>query len=389
MIPYGRQDVSDEDVAAVVATLRSDFLTQGPAIASFERCVAAYVGVPHAVAVCNATAALHLAALALELGPDDCLWTVPNTFLATANAARYCGADVDFVDTDPRTYCMSVEALAAKLAVAERDGKLPKIVSPVHFAGQSCDMPAIKALSDRYGFRIVEDASHAIGADYRNGKVGDCRYSDICVFSFHPVKIVTSGEGGMLTTKDRELATRLQELRTSGMTRDPARMVGESEGPWYYEMVHLGLNYRMTDMQAALGESQMARIDAFVGRRRALAARYDAALAGLPLTVPFQDPDGQSAFHLYPIHLQLDRLTQGRRAVFETLRARGIGVNVHYIPVHLQPYYRRLGFKPGDCPQAETYYAGAITIPLFARMTDAEHATVVETVRDTVLAAAA
>ena len=310
MIPYGRQDVSDEDVAAVVATLRSDFLTQGPAIASFERCVAAYVGAPHAVAVCNATAALHLAALALELGPGDCLWTVPNTFLATANAARYCGADVDFVDTDPRTYCMSVEALAAKLAVAERDGKLPKIVSPVHFAGQSCDMPAIKALSDRYGFRIVEDASHAIGADYRNGKVGDCRYSDICVFSFHPVKIVTSGEGGMLTTKERELATRLQELRTSGMTRDPARMVGESEGPWYYQMVHLGLNYRMTDMQAALGESQMARIDAFVARRRDLAARYDTALAGLPLTVPFQDPEGRSAFHLYPIHLQLDRLTR-------------------------------------------------------------------------------
>jgi UDP-4-amino-4,6-dideoxy-N-acetyl-beta-L-altrosamine transaminase len=389
MIPYGRQDVSDEDVAAVVATLRSDFLTQGPAIASFERCVAAYVGAPHAVAVCNATAALHLAALALELGPGDCLWTVPNTFLATANAARYCGADVDFVDTDPRTYCMSVEALAAKLVIAERDGKLPKIVSPVHFAGQSCDMPAIKALSDRYGFRIVEDASHAIGADYRNGKVGDCRYSDICVFSFHPVKIVTSGEGGMLTTKDRELATRLQELRTSGMTRDPARMVGESEGPWYYEMVHLGLNYRMTDMQAALGESQMARIDAFVARRRDLAARYDTALAGLPLTVPFQDPEGRSAFHLYPIHLQLDRLTQGRRAVFETLRSRGIGVNVHYIPVHLQPYYRHLGFKPGDCPQAEAYYAGAITIPLFARMTDAEHATVVDTVRDTLLAVAA
>jgi len=388
MIPYGRQDISEEDIAAAVAVLRSDWLTQGPAIASFERRVAAYTGAPHAVAVSNGTAALHVACLALDLGPGDMLWTVPNTFVATANAARYCGAEVGFVDIDPATYCLSVPALAAKLAAAERAGRLPKVVAPVHFAGQSCDMRAIASLAARYGFRVLEDASHAIGADYLDGKVGDCRFSDACVFSFHPVKIVTTGEGGLITTRDPALAARLSELRTHGITRDPARMEGESEGPWYYQQIELGLNYRITDMQAALGESQMRRIEAFVARRRALAARYDTALAGLPLTLPFQHPDGRSAFHLYPLHLDLARLKTGRRAVFEALRARGIGVNVHYIPVHLQPYYRRLGFGPGDFPAAERYYAGAITIPLFARMTDAEHATVVAAVRETVLAAA-
>lgn len=388
MIPYGRQDISEEDIAVVVAVLRSDWLTQGPAIASFERCVAAYTGAKYAVAVSNGTAALHVACLALDLGPGDVLWTVPNTFVATANAARYCGADVGFVDIDSATYCLSVPALEARLAAAERAGRLPKIVAPVHFAGQSCDMRAIASLAARYGFRVLEDASHAIGADYLDGKVGDCRFSDACVFSFHPVKIVTTGEGGLITTRDPALAARLSELRTHGITRDPSRMEGESEGPWYYQQIELGLNYRITDMQAALGESQMRRIETFVARRRALAARYDTALAGLPLTLPFQHPDGRSAFHLYPLHLDLARLNTGRRAVFEALRARGIGVNVHYIPVHLQPYYRRLGFGPGDFPAAERYYAGAITIPLFARMTDAEHATVVAAVRETVLAAA-
>lgn len=382
MIPYGRQDISDEDVAAVVAALKSDWLTQGPMVPAFEQAIAAHVGARHAIAVSNGTAALHLACLALDVGPGDCLWTVPNTFVATANAARYCGADVDFVDIDPRSYLMSVDALTTKLEAAERSGTLPKVVAPVHFAGQSCDMAAIGGLAQRYGFRVLEDAAHAIGADYRDGKVGDCRYSDIASFSFHPVKVVTTGEGGALTTNDRALATRLADLRTHGITRDPARLEATDEGPWYYEQHGLGLNYRLTDIQAALGVSQMKRLDAFVARRRELAARYDKLLRDLPLVTPWQDPQGRSALHLYPIRLRLERLNQSRREVFEALRSAGIGVQVHYIPVHLQPYYRRFGFKEGDFPEAERYYASALTLPLFAAMTDAEQDTVVDCLRD-------
>jgi UDP-4-amino-4,6-dideoxy-N-acetyl-beta-L-altrosamine transaminase len=382
VIPYGRQDISDEDVAAVVATLRSDFITQGPAIDAFEKNLAAYVGAKQAVAVCNATAALHIAYLALGLVPGDRLWTVPNTFVATANAARYCGAEVDFVDIAADTYLMDVDALASRLAKAKRQGRLPKIVAPVHFAGQSCDVRAIRALADDYGFKIVEDAAHAIGADYLNRKVGDCRYSDLCVFSFHPVKIITTGEGGVVTVNDPQAAMRLRELRSHGTTRDPARMEGPSEGAWYYQQIDLGLNYRMTDMQAALGTSQMQRIDAFVARRRALAARYDEKLAGLPLLKPVQSPDGKSAYHLYPIQLDLETIGRTRREIFDALRASGIGVNVHYIPVHLQPYYRRRGFKPGDFPIAERYYERALSIPLFAGMTDAELAEVVARLGD-------
>ncbi len=377
MIPYGRQDISDDDISAVVEVLRSDWLTQGPTGPAFEKSIADYVGARHVVAVSSCTAALHLAYLALGVGPGDRVWTVPNTFVATANAALYCGATVDFVDIEPRGYCMSVEALAAKLEKAERDGRLPKVVAPVHFAGQACDMKAIRGLADRYGFKIVEDAAHAIGGDYGGGKIGDGRYSDIAALSFHPVKIVTTAEGGALTTNDADLAAALAELRTHGITRDPARMRGASEGPWYYEMTALGYNYRMTDLQAALGVSQMRRIDPFVARRRELAARYDAELANLPLVTPWQNPDGRSAYHLYPIALRLDALKQDRKTVFEALRADGIGVNVHYIPVHLQPYYRDLGFKPGDYPEAERYYAAAISIPLFSAMTDAQHAAVV------------
>jgi UDP-4-amino-4,6-dideoxy-N-acetyl-beta-L-altrosamine transaminase len=389
VIPYGRQDIDDDDVAAVVAALRSDFITQGPAIAAFEAAVARYVGAPHAVAVCNATAGLHIAYLGLGLCAGDRLWTVPNTFVATANAARFCGAEVDFVDTTPDTYLMDVEALTAKLAQARRQGRLPKIVAPVHFAGQSCDMRAIRALADDYGFKIVEDASHAIGADYLDAKVGDCRFSDLTVFSFHPVKIVTTGEGGIVTAKDASLAKRLSELRSHGTTRDPSRMEGPSEGPWYYQQIELGLNYRMTDLQAALGVSQMKRIDAFVKRRRALAARYDEALANLPLVLPAQTPQGRSAFHLYPIQLRLESLGRSRREIFDSLRAAGIGVNVHYIPVHLQPYYRRRGFKPGDYPQSERYYERAISLPLFAAMTDAEQEEVVARLSDALFARAA
>lgn len=388
MIPYGRQDINDDDIAAVTEVLKSDWLTQGPLIPTFERSLCAATGAQHAVAVANGTAGLHLAYLALGLGPEDWLWTVPNTFVATANAALYCGARVDFIDIDPATYLMSVEALAAKLQRAERDGRLPKIVAPVHFAGQSCDMRAIHQLAQKYGFRIVEDACHAVGADYLGGKVGDGRFSDIAVFSFHPVKIITTGEGGALMTNDAGLATRLTELRSHGITRDPSRMTHETEGPWYYQMVELGLNYRLTDLQAALGVSQMRRLDAFVARRRALAQRYDQSLRNLPLTLPRQHADGRSAYHLYPICLRLDQIKWSRRQVFEALQAGGIGVQVHYIPVHLQPHYRAFGFMPGDFPEAERYYQGAISIPLFAAMTDDEQDTVIACLRETLARAA-
>lgn len=378
MIPYGRQHISEEDIAAVVEVLKSDWLTQGPAVPRFEQALAAYTGARHAIAVSNGTAALHLACLALDLGPGDVLWTVPNTFVATANAARYCGADVDFVDIDPRTYCMSVDALAEKLAAAAQARRLPKIVAPVHFAGQSCDMRSIHSLVRKHGVRVIEDAAHAIGADYRGEKVGSCRYSDIAIFSFHPVKIVTTGEGGALTTNDPGLAQRLSELRTHGITRDPSRMLGDPEGDWSYQQIELGLNYRLTDIQAALGSSQMKRIETFIARRRALAARYDERLSNLPLTTPWQDPSGRSAYHLYPIRLNVERITRPRRQIFDELRSSGIGVQVHYIPVHLQPYYRALGFGEGDFPESERYYAGAITLPLFGTMTDEDQDTVIE-----------
>ncbi len=374
MIPYGRQDISEDDVAAVTAVLRSDWITQGPMIANFESAIADYVGSAHAIAVSNATAGLHIGAMALGLGPGDELWTAPNTFVATSNAALYCGAAVDFVDIDADTYCISVPALQSKLEATEaQGGKLPKVVAAVHFAGQSCDMHAIRLLSQKYRFRIIEDASHAIGADYLEGKVGSCAYSDICVFSFHPVKIITTGEGGAITTNDPTLAVKIAELRTHGVTRDPNRMEGESHGPWYYQMVELGLNYRMTDMQAALGASQMKRLDQFIARRRYLAGRYAERLSGLPVVLPYQSPDGNSAFHLYPVQV----LVGQRRAIFERMRSAGIGVNVHYIPVYTHPVYRRLGFAKGYCPNAELYYSRALSLPMFSRMADAEQDVVV------------
>lgn len=371
MIPYGRQDISDADIAAVVEVLRSDFLTQGPAVPHFEATVARSCGATHAVAVNSATSALHIACMALDLEPGDILWTVPNTFVASANVGVYCGADVDFVDIDPETYVMSVQSLETKLVQAEAAGRLPKIVMPVHFAGQSADMAAIAALARRYGFRVIEDASHAIGARYRDRPVGDCVHSDICVFSFHPVKIVTTAEGGLATTNDLELAARMELLRSHGVTREPARMVGESEGGWYYQMVDLGYNYRMSEMQAALGLSQMKRLDAFVARRNVLAERYDRVLADLPLTRPAQHTDSYSSYHLYPVQVA------ERARVFADLRDVGIGVNVHYIPVHLQPYWAARGFAQGDFPNAETYYAHAISIPLYAGLSDTDQDTVV------------
>lgn len=373
MIPYGRQWLDDDDRAAVLAVLESDWLTQGPAVPRFEQSVASYCGASQGVAVCNGTAALHLACLALDVGYGDLVWTSPLTFVASANCARYCGAEVDFVDIDAATLNLSPERLADKLVVARRESRLPKAVIPVHFAGRCCDMDAIGALSREFGFRVVEDASHALGARDRDAMVGACRQSDLVVTSFHPVKQITTGEGGMLLAQDAALAERLARLRSHGITRDPAAMSGPSEGPWYYQQVELGFNYRMTDIQAALGTSQMAKLPRFVGRRRELAQRYRSALADLPVTLPSATGDDASAWHLFVV-----RVDEGsRRRIFEALRAAGIGVNVHYIPVHLQPDYARLGFKPGQFPAAEHYYREAITLPLYPAMSDAEQDRVV------------
>jgi UDP-4-amino-4,6-dideoxy-N-acetyl-beta-L-altrosamine transaminase len=381
-IPYARQSISQADIDAVARVLRSDWLTQGPDIERFEKGVAAACGARHAIAVSNGTAALHLACMAFDLGPGDLLWTSPNTFAASANCARYCGADVDFVDIDPRTYNISIAALEEKLARAQRAGRLPKALVPVHFGGQSCDMQAIGALAGRYGFRVVEDASHAVGAEYRSAKVGACPHSDVAVFSFHPVKIMTTGEGGMLMTNDDGLARRLRLLRTHGITRDAGEMSGGSEGPWYYQQVELGYNYRMTDIQAALGASQLRRLDEFLARRRELVRRYDTVLKGLPLATPHEDPAGKSSWHLYVIQLDLEALGKTRRAVFERMRAAGILVNVHYIPVHLQPYYRALGFEKGQFPAAERYYERALSLPLYYELSEADQDRVCAVLRE-------
>jgi UDP-4-amino-4,6-dideoxy-N-acetyl-beta-L-altrosamine transaminase len=379
-IPYGRQNISPADVQAVVDVLRSDWLTQGPAIGRFEQAVAAYCGVGHAVATCNATAALHLACLALEVGPGDWLWTSPNTFVASANCGLYCGARVDFVDIDPKTYNISVPALASKLEHAKREGKLPKVVVPVDFSGQSCEMRAIAELASQYGFRVIEDASHAVGGDYLGSKVGNGRYADVTIFSFHPVKIITTGEGGLVLTNDPELHDRIAMLRSHGITRNPELMEWESEGPWYYQQVALGFNYRVTDLQAALGLSQLARVDEFVRRRRQLAARYARLLSDLPVVTPWQHPDTCSAWHLYVIQLASE-CGCSRREVVEKLRVANVLVNVHYIPVHLQPYYRHMGFQPGMYPIAEKYYGAAISLPMYYDLTDEEQDYVVDQLR--------
>jgi UDP-4-amino-4,6-dideoxy-N-acetyl-beta-L-altrosamine transaminase len=381
MIPYGRQDVTEDDIAAVSAVLRSDFLTQGPEIPRFEAALAEACGARHAVAVNSATSALHIACMALGLGPGDLLWTSPNTFVASANCGRYCGADVDFVDVEPDTGNMSVAALEQKLVQAAATGLLPKIVVPVHFAGHSCDMAAIHALGRRFGFRIIEDASHAVGGRYRDEPVGNCRYSDITVLSFHPVKIVTTAEGGAALTQDDALAQSLQRLRTHGITRDPAQMQGEPEGPWWYEQVQLGYNYRLTDLHAALGRSQLDRLEEYVVRRIELVKRYDELLADLPLKLPGRRADTRSAWHLYVIRVDEAAGAPPRRVVFDRLRAAGIGVNVHYIPVHWQPYYRALGFRRGDFPQAEAHYADAISLPMFPLLSDTAQDDVVAAVR--------
>lgn len=366
MIPYGRQDITQADLDAVTAVLTSDFLTQGPRVPAFEAAVATHVGAAHGVAVNSATSALHIACLALGLAPGDRLWTSPITFVASANVGLYCGATVDFVDIDPDTFNMDIAALTQKLAEAKAAGQLPKIVVPVALCGQSCDMAAIRTLADQYGFKILEDASHAIGGRYQDAFMGNGRFADITVFSFHPVKIITTAEGGVAVTQDPKLAAKMERLRSHGITRDPQLMTKEPDGPWYYQQIELGLNYRMTELQAALGVSQMTRLDAYVAHRAALAARYDTLLADLPITVPTQHPDTASSWHLYVVRLQDPTI---HRTVFEGLRRRGIGVNLHYIPVHTQPYYKGLGFQEGQFPASEDYYSRAISIPIYGTMT--------------------
>lgn len=365
-IPYGRQNISEDDKRAVIEVLGSDFLTQGSTVPNFERLIIDYTGARQAVAVSSATAALHLACLALELNQGDILWTSPNSFVASANCALYCGADIDFVDIDEASYNMCPDQLELKLKQASKVGRLPKIVIPVHFAGQSCDMEKIHRLAMKYDFKIIEDASHCIGGSYLQEKIGACQYSDICIFSFHPVKIITTGEGGIATTNDIRLANKMSALRTHGITRDQECMENDPHGPWYYEQLSLGYNYRMTDIQARLGISQMQRLDSFVKRRHEIAKQYDDLLKNLPLITPVRVKKSHSAMHLYVV--QLIEATK-RRFVFEYLREQGVGVNVHYIPIHLQPYYQNLGFKWGDFAKAENYYTRVISLPIFPDLT--------------------
>lgn len=384
-IPYGRQHITQTDIDAVVAVLQSDFLTQGSQVPAFEERVATYTGAKFGVAVNSATSALHIACLALglgqgEKGKDDWLWTTPITFTASANCGLYCGANIDFVDIDPLTLNMSINALAEKLQLADAENRLPKIVIPVHFTGEPCDMAAIHALAQQYGFKVIEDASHAIGGKYHKQPIGNCEFSDITVFSFHPVKIITTAEGGLATTNDPVLAQKMQLLRSHGITRDANLMTHEPDGGWYYQQIDLGFNYRMTELQGALGVSQMNYLDDFVTRRHQLAKRYDELLTDLPIMLPYRNPANYSGFHLYPIQLTADS-GKTRKQVFDSLRAQHIGVNVHYIPVHTQPYYAKLGFRQGDFPYAERYYAQAISLPLYYDLSEASQAQVVDALK--------
>lgn len=380
-IPYGRQDISEADIQSVIDVLRSDFLTQGPAIPTFEKSVANYCGAEHAVAVNSATSALHIACLALGVGIGDIVWTTPITFVASANCALYCGATIDFVDIDPRTYNLSTERLLEKLINAEKSGNLPKVVIPVHLAGQSCDMEGINLLAKKYGFKIIEDASHAIGGRYKGKPIGNCQYSDITIFSFHPVKIITTGEGGMALTNDESLANHMVRLRSHGITREPKEMTHAPDGPWYYQQLELGFNYRMTDIQAALGFSQMERLNEFVAKRHALAVNYEKLLENSNITRPWQHQDVYSAFHLYIIRMPLGGKQLSHREVFERLRVNGIGVNLHYIPIYRQPYYEKMGFDRACFSEAEQYYAEAISLPMYPGLTAEQQVEIVEVLK--------
>lgn len=368
-IPYGRQEITQTDIDEVIRVLNSDFLTQGPKVPLFEQTIAKYVGANFATALNSATSALHVACLALGLGENDYLWTSPNTFVASANCGLYCGAKIDFIDIDPETYNLCTIELERKLKIAKHQNKLPKIVIPVHFSGQSCDMKKINELSQEYGFKVIEDASHAIGGKYLGLPVGGCQYSDITVFSFHPVKIITTAEGGVATTNDKDLAQKMERLRSHGITREKSFMTKESDGDWYYQQIALGFNYRMTELQAALGLSQLSRLDKYVKTRHCLQNRYDELLSELPIKIPLQSKTSYSSLHLYPIQIDLQKVGKSKKQIFDELRDIGIGVNVHYIPVHTHPFYKGLGFKVGDFPNSENYYSRAISIPIYQSMT--------------------
>jgi len=370
MIPYGRQDIISTDIDAVVKVLKSDFITQGPVVPKFERLICDYTSAKYSIATNSATSALHIACLALGLGACDYLWTTPNTFVASANCGLYCGSKVDFVDIDPKTYNLSPQLLEKKLIKAEKEGVLPKIVVPVHFSGQSCDMEKIYKLSQKYGFKIIEDASHAIGGKYKGQLIGNCKYSNITIFSFHPVKIITTGEGGIALTNSSVLKEQMQLLRSHGITRDQDLMTQKIEGSWYYQQIGLGYNYRMTDMQAALGISQIKRIDSFINNRHKIKKKYDQKLLEMPVVLPFQDSNAHSAMHLYAIQIKHNIVKKSHKQLFDEMRARNIGVNLHYIPIHLHPYYMQMGFKQGDFPNAESYYSRAMSLPIFNTMTD-------------------
>lgn len=383
MIPYGRQNIDQTDIDAVVSVLKSDFLTQGPAVPLFEATVKNLCQSEFALAMNSATSALHVACLALEVGAGDYVWTTPLTFVASSNCALYCGAQVDFVDVDEKTYNLCPQKLEEKLAQAQKENKLPKVVIPVHLSGLSCDMESIFKLSKKYGFKIIEDASHAIGGHYKNRPIGCCEFSDIAIFSFHPVKIITTAEGGMALTNSEVLAKKMELYRSHGITRDENLMESTSHGPWYYEQIELGYNYRMTELQAALGLNQLKRLSQFIDKRHELASRYHEKLADLPLKRPtFQSDDHYSALHLYIIRLELGQITKSHRQIFELLREKGIGVNLHYIPVYLQPYYKKLGFKVGHCPQAEQYYKEAISVPLYYDLNHQKQDTVIQALKE-------
>ena len=381
-IPYGRQNITEEDIDAVVNVLKSDYLTQGPKVPEFEDSIKKQCNVGYALAMNSATSALHVACLALDVGKDDIVWTTPITFVASANCALYCGATIDFVDIDPKTYNLSTQALDEKLQAAKVEGRLPKVVIPVHLCGQPCDMEGIYKLSKEYGFSIIEDASHAIGGSYKNEPIGNCQYSDITIFSFHPVKIITTAEGGVATTNSKDLAQKMDLLRSHGITRDSDLMTHEPDGSWYYQQVMLGFNYRMTEMQAALGVSQIKRLSTITDKRHQLAKNYDSILAELPVVTPYQHSDGYSGLHLYVIRLETNQIQKSHKEVFDELRAANIGVNLHYIPVHLQPYYQQsLGFKAGDFPEAELYYSQAISLPMYPGLSNEEQDYVLQTLR--------
>jgi len=381
MIPYGKQDINQSDIDAVIEVLKSDFLTQGPVTLKFEQIVCDYTTAKYGITTNSATSALHIACLALDLGRGDYLWTSPNSFVASANCGLYCGAKIDFVDINPKTYNISTQALEEKLIQAEKEGKLPKVVIPVHFAGQSCEMEKIHELSQKYEFKIIEDASHAIGGKYKNKSIGNCQYSDIAVFSFHPVKIITTGEGGIAVTNNSQLAERMTLLRSHGTTRKHDLMTHKADGDWYYQQLDLGFNYRLTDIQAVLGISQLGRLDEYVIKRNAIAKYYNEKLKELPLQLPIVNVEKYSSFHLYVILLELDSTDKTRREVFDYLRGEGVGVNVHYIPIHTQPYYKKMGFKTGDFPEVECYYSRAITIPIYPSLTNEEQDFIVNSLK--------